>query len=221
MIFYVSTESSWEVKVPTLFFMRHAESEANKNRILASQTDVSITPQGMEDAFNIAREFLKDFELDQIIVSPQLRACQTANPFEKMSGIQAEIDKAIAEQHLGRFTGMSYDSVKLDSAYEKDVTRRWNWVPEGGGESYKMLADRIVPFFNKFERMDNDLNILIVTHAVTLRIIKGLLEDTLPLYPEKIANNGEIWKVEFKGLGYTYIVKSLFYGNSASMVHNP
>lgn len=207
--------------MPTLFFMRHAESKANKNRTLASQTDVSITPQGMEDAFNIAREFLKDFKLDRIIVSPQLRACQTANPFEKMSGIQAEIDKAVAEQHLGRFTGMSYDAVKLDPSYEKDVSKRWDWVPEGGGESYKMLVSRITPFFDKLGSIYNGSNILIVTHAVTLRIIKGLLEDTLPLYPEKIANNGEIWQVEFKGLGYKHVVKSLFYGNSASMIHNP
>ncbi|RKX83643.1 MAG: histidine phosphatase family protein, partial [Spirochaetes bacterium] len=67
----------------------------------------------------------------------------------------------------------------------------------------------------------NNAKYLIVSHAVTLRIIKGLLEDTLPLYPEKIANNGEIWQVDFKGLGNKHIVKSLFYGNSAAMVHNP
>jgi len=207
--------------MPTFFFMRHAESKANKNRTLASQTDVSLTPFGMQGAFDIAREFLKDFEIDKIIVSPQLRACQTANPFEKMSDIKAEIDNALSEQHFGRFTGMSYDAVKLDPAYEKDVTKRWNWIPEGGGESYKMLASRITPFFERFNSLDNGSNILIVTHAVTLRIIKALLEDTLPGYPEKIANNGEIWQVDFKGLGTKHVVKSLFYGNSASMVHNP
>jgi len=207
--------------VPTLFFMRHAESNANRNRILASQTDVSVTPKGMQDAFDIAREFLKEFVLDAIITSPQLRACQTANPFEKMSDLKAEIDKALSEQHFGRFTGMSYDDVKLDPAYEKDVTKRWEWVPEGGGESYKMLASRLVPFFDIFLTENIGSNILIVSHAVTLRIIKALLEDTLPEYPEKIANNGEIWQVDFKGLGKKHIVKSLFYGNSASMVHNP
>ena len=207
--------------MPTLFFMRHAESLANRKRILASQTDVSLTPEGMQGAYDIAREFLKDFTLDSIIVSPQLRACQTASPFEQMSGKIAEINKAIAEQHLGRFTGMSYDDVKLDPAYEKDVKNRWNWIPEGGGESYKMLASRIIPFFNRFDNADKKSNIFIVTHAVTLRIIKALLEDTLPVYPEKIANNGEIWQVEYRGLGSKHIVKSLFYGNSASMVHNP
>ncbi|MDA3940809.1 MAG: histidine phosphatase family protein [Spirochaetia bacterium] len=207
--------------MPTLFFMRHAESTANKSRTLASQTDVSLTPEGMQDAFDIAREFLKDIDLDGIYVSPQLRACQTANPFEKMLGLKAEIDKTLSEQHFGRFTGMSYDDVKKDHAYEKDVTKRWNWVPEGGGESYKILASRIRPFFDKFNNSTDNSNYLIVTHAVTLRIIKGLLEDTLPLYPEKIANNGEIWKVGFKALGQKHFVESLFYGNSVSMIHNP
>ncbi len=207
--------------MPMLFFMRHAESVANRKRILASQTDVSLTPEGMQGAYDIARDFLKDFTLDSIIVSPQLRACQTASPFEQMSGKKAEIDKALAEQHLGRFTGMSYDDVKMDPAYEKDVKNRWNWIPEGGGESYKMLASRIIPFFNRFDRADKRSNIFIVTHAVTLRIIKALLEDTLPVYPEKIANNGEIWQVEYRALGSKHIIKSLFYGNSASMVHNP
>jgi len=207
--------------MPTLFFMRHAESLANRERILASQTDVSLTPEGMQGAYDIARDFLKDFALDSIFVSPQLRACQTASPFEKMSGKQAQIDKALSEQHLGRFTGMSYDDVKLDTAYEKDVTKRWDWIPEGGGESYKMLSERISPFFNKFDSPDERSKIFIVTHAVTLRIVKALLEVTLPVYPEKIANNGEIWQVDFKGLGHKHEIKSLFYGNSASMVHNP
>ena len=205
----------------TLFFMRHAESEANRNRTLASQTDVSLTPHGMQAAVEVAQDFLRDFSIDDIIVSPQLRACQTASPFEQISGKKAEIDKALSEQHFGRFTGMSYDAVKLDPSYEKDVNKRWEWVPGGGGESYQMLAARIVPFFARFENMDDNLNILIVTHAVTLRMIKGLLEDTLPIYPEKIANNGEIWKVKFLGLGKKHNVQSLFYGNSASMVHNP
>lgn len=207
--------------MPTLFFMRHAESEANRNRILASQNDVPLTPQGMESATEIAREFLKEYHIDSIIVSPQIRACQTASPFEQISGKKALIDKALAEQDLGKFTGMSYDEVKEEPGYEKDVSRRWDWIPEGGGESYRMLSSRIIPFFSRFNKPEDNSSFLIVTHAVTLRIIKGLLENTLPAYPEKIANNGEVWKVRFKGLGNKHEVESLFYGNSASMVHNP
>ncbi len=205
----------------TLFFMRHAESEANRNRILASQTEVPLTPEGKTAAEKVAEDFLNDFHIDVIVSSPLTRARQTAMPFEKILGVDAEIDPALSEQYFGRFTGMAYDVVKQEPSYERDVAKRWNWIPEGGGESYRMLAKRITPFFKKIEELDCESNILIVSHAVTLRIIKGLLEDTLPLYPEKIANNGEIWQVEFKGLGQKHKIKSLFYGNSAAMVHKP
>ena len=205
----------------TLFFMRHAESEANRNRILASQTEVPLTPEGETAAEKVAEDFLKDFHIDGIVSSPLTRARQTAMPFEKILGVNAEIDPALSEQYFGRFTGMAYDVVKQEPSYERDVTKRWDWVPEGGGESYRMLASRIAPFFKRFEKRDDNSNYLIVSHAVTLRIIKGLLENTLPLYPEKIANNGEIWQVDFKGLGHKHVVKSLFYGNSATMVHKP
>jgi broad specificity phosphatase PhoE len=201
--------------------MRHAESEANKAKYLASQTDVSITEEGVKAAEEIAGEFLRDYSVDNIYASPQLRARQTAAPFSSLSGLDILIDPALSEQHLGRFTGMKYDEALADPYFESDRTKRWDWEPEGGGESYRLLASRIIPFFDRFEDMDNGSNFLIVSHAVTLRIIKGLLEDTLPLYPEKIANNGEIWQIEFKGLGKKHVVKSHFYGNSASMVHQP
>lgn len=207
--------------MPTLFFMRHAESEANKAKYLASQTDVSITEEGAKAAAEIAGEFFKDYSVDNIYASPQLRARQTAAPFSGLSGLDVIVDPALSEQHLGRFTGMTYDEVLADPYFESDRMKRWDWEPEGGGESYRMLSSRIAPFFKRFEKLDNGSNFLIVSHAVTLRIIKGLLENTLPLYPEKIANNGEIWQVDFKGLGKKHLVKSHFYGNSASMVHNP
>ncbi|MCK5201285.1 MAG: histidine phosphatase family protein [Spirochaetales bacterium] len=207
--------------MPTLFFMRHAESEANKAKYLASQTDVPITEEGAKAAEKIAAEFFNDFSIDTIYASPQLRARQTAAPFSTHGGMDVNIDPAISEQHLGRFTGMTYNEALIDPYFESDRTKRWDWEPEGGGESYRMLASRITPFFKRFEMLYNGSNFLIVSHAVTLRIIKGLLENTLPLYPEKIANNGEIWQVEFRGLGQKHVIKSHFYGNSASMVHQP
>ena len=55
---------------------------------------------------------------------------------------------------------------------------------------------------------------LIVTHAVTLRIVKAILEQTLPDHPHGIAGNGEIWKAQFTGLGNIHEVESIFLGGS-------
>jgi hypothetical protein len=45
-------------------------------------------------------------------------------------------------------------------------------------------------------------------------MVKAILEQTLPNYPRDIAKNGEIWKVQFKGLGNIHEVESIFLGGS-------
>ena len=76
-----------------------------------------------------------------------------------------------------------------------------------------MVGRHAGPFFQSLESLEVDA-ILSVTHAVTLRIIKAILEQSLPDYPHDIAKNGEIWKVRFRGLGNIHEVESIFLGGS-------
>ena len=151
---------------------------------------------------------------------------QTAEPFSRHTGLVPAVDPALAEQHLGRFSGMTYREAQEDPAYESDVRKRWLWQPDGGGESYADVAERVKGFFKKMETAvpagnEDHSGFLIVTHAVTMRLIRGLLEDTLPDYPVPIANIGEIWKVDFESTGKIHRIESFFYGNSRNMVHQP
>ena len=72
-----------------------------------------------------------------------------------------------------------------------------------------MVAARLVPFFQSLENREGDA-ILFITHAVTMRLIRAILEQTLPKYPERIAKNGEIWKMGFVGYGKIRRIESLF-----------
>lgn len=98
---------------------------------------------------------------------------------------------------MGRFSGKSYPEVESDAGYCHDRTARWDWVPEGGGESYRMIAARVESFLADLRvqcERESLQNVLIVTHAVTLRLFRACLEATLPRYPERIAGNGEVWR---------------------------
>lgn len=204
----------------TLYFIRHAESEANKARIMASQLAYPLTEEGRAEASLIAEE-LKDIAgIDLIISSPLKRAVQTAEPFSRVFSTAIELDERITEQHLGRFSGMGYDQVKLEPDYIQDQLRRWDWEPDGGGESYKMIADRVSSFFDDISEKYKNRNILIVTHAVTMRLIIATLKNILPDYPKDFPNNGEIIKVEFEGTGKEYSLESIFLGNSEKFTHN-
>lgn len=201
----------------TLYFMRHAQSEANLADILASQIDFPLTIKGHQDAEQIAKEFFQQHSVNKVIASPLVRAQQTATPFAKVFSLPIENNKMLIEQHLGMFSGKSYAEIEDEPNYCHDRSQRWSWVPEGGGESYSMIADRLMPFFKGISTTSEDA-ILVVTHAVTMRLIKSILENSLPEYPHDIAHNGEVWKVEFKGVGQSHLIESLFFGGSESEI---
>jgi len=204
-------------KMKTLYFIRHAESEANRLDVLASRRGYPLSAKGMEDAVAIAAEFKKMVSLDRIVCSPLIRAQQTAQPIAEAFGLEIETDERLTEQELGIYAGMTYTELDERRDYAHDRSKRWKWEAEGGGESYEMIARRLEPFFQSLEKLEGE-NILFVTHAVTMRMIKATLEQTLPNYPHEIAKNGEIWKVKFTKYGDAHVVESVFLGDSEGAV---
>jgi len=187
-----------------LYLIRHAESVANADNLLAGRIDYPLSATGKLDAAAIAEEFSAAIEIDLIWCSPLLRAQQTAAPFLVACNAPLRLDERLQEQHMGRFSGSSYAEVESDTSYCHDRTARWDWVPEGGGESYRMIAARVDSFLTDLRAQcaqENLNNILIVTHAVTLRLFRACLEATLPRYPERIAGNGEVWRAELTPAG--------------------
>ena len=180
-----------------LYFIRHVQSEANLNSILASQLDYPLSEVGRKDAIHIATKLPKIANIDCIISSPLMRAIETASPIAKQFNIPIKTDERIIEQDLGIFSGMSYKELEHRDDYMHDRSNRWNWVPKGG-ESYEMVSVRLASFFKGLDEMDFQ-SILCVTHAVTMRLIKAQLQKTLPKYPLALAQNGEIWKCEWNG----------------------
>lgn len=194
-----------------LYFLRHAESEANANDILAGRLDYSLSPHGMRDAEAVALAFCPSHPIDAMISSPLCRARQTAEPFAHMTRLTLEVDEALIEQDMGIFSGKTYAEAEADPAYELDKSRRWDWEPPGG-ESYGAIAKRLRPFFSRLDER-RESRILIVTHAVTLRLIVALLRDTLPVYPTALARNAEILEVDYAGIGAKHEITSHYYGD--------
>lgn len=199
----------------TLYFVRHAESEANEKEILGSRMPFPLSETGRTQAAAVAESFLADHSPDMVVCSPLIRARQTAEAFTEAIAargfsIPLVEREEITEQQLGRYAGLSYKELETAEGYVHDRGARWDWVPEGGGESYAMIAERLKPFFNWLDSREED-EILVVTHAVTMRLIRACLENSLPEYPLPIAKNGEVWKLDYKGLGARHEIESLIY----------
>lgn len=202
-----------------LFFVRHAESVANLNAVLASRLDYPLSDLGNRQAELLADVFYRHFTTDAILSSPLRRARQTASYFSELSGIKIITVPELTEQHLGKFSGLSYDEVEKMGDYCLDRTKRWDWIPAGGGESYKMISERVMLFFRYVETLPYS-SVLIVTHAVTMRLIHAVLTNSLPVYPETIAKNGEIWKIDFTEIGKQHTIEVLDYTGSLATDHS-
>jgi broad specificity phosphatase PhoE len=196
----------------TVFFIRHAESIANAKNLIAGRMDYSLTETGKRDADALAAQFASLQHIDLIWCSPLLRAQQTAAPFALACNAPVRLDDRLLEQHVGRFSGLSYTEVGSDPGYCSDRLARWDWVPEGGGESYHTIAKRVQSFLNDLrEQCEQEKleRILVVTHAVTLRLFRACLEGTLPRYPVEIAANGEVWSAQLPPAGVATRIESV------------
>lgn len=196
--------------MPVLHLMRHAQSEANVRDILAGRRDFPLSAQGREDAAAMAAAFCRGRRVGRVVSSPLARARETARPFAERLALAPLCDDRLAEQDLGRFAGMTYAQAEADPGYVADRTRRWDWRPDGGGESYRDIAERVGAFLADAAGWDEDA--LVVTHAVTMRLFRACLERTLPRYPETIAANGEIWVCPLDRGGNCAAIASLAIG---------
>ena len=196
--------------MPTLYIVRHAQSEANVLNLLAGQVDFPLSAQGQADAAQIAQQFCAQYQPERIICSPLLRAQQTAQPFAQLLNLPIETDARLIEQNMGKFSGMGYPEAEADPTYQQDRSARWHWVPAGGGESYEMMAQRTRAFLKDLLMAQGD--ILMVTHAVAMRLLRANIEHTLPRYPESTAANGEIWQVQLHTLEQPNPIELLDFG---------
>ncbi len=206
----------------TLYFVRHAESQANEQNLLASRRDFPLSAAGERQAAQVADAFMMlvgDDKPQLVVSSPLLRARQTAAAFIKAASAGTDsgslpliIRDELVEQELGIYSGLAYEELEDAPGYVHERSRRWDWVPDGGGESYSMIAERVKPFFAWLDKRYED-SILVVSHAVTMRLVRGHLENTLPSYPLEIARNGEIWKIEYSSLGTAHFIESLYFGD--------
>ncbi|MEM9423673.1 MAG: histidine phosphatase family protein [Spirochaetota bacterium] len=197
-----------------IFIIRHSQSEANLQNLLGGQGDYALSEQGAKDARQVAEEFCEKlgYPIHRLISSPLRRAKETAAVFAQVLGIrQIEEEALLTEQGMGVYTGMSYDDLATAPGYVHARNERWDWQPQGGGESYRQVAERVSRFFGKLyaetvpprqaardslQPKSGGPNMLIVSHAVCMRLIYGYLCDMFPRYLEPIPYNGEIWQVQ-------------------------
>ena len=172
-----------------LVLVRHGQSEWNLKNLFTGWKDPDLTDQGVEEARTAGRT-LKEMKLefDEAFTSDLSRAQRTLDLMQEEMGTDLPVtrDQALNERDYGDLTGMNKDEARKEFGEEQvHIWRRSYDVPPPGGESLKMTAERVLPYFDKeiLPRVLSGKRILVSAHGNSLRALIMQLEG---LSPEEI-----------------------------------
>lgn len=145
---------------PTIYFIRHGETDWNLEGRLQGQKDIPLNDLGRvqaEEAGRRLRNLVPLFEDLDYVASPMLRTRETMERLREAIGLYPNhyrLDDRLVELTFGSWEGLTWKEVRksepqLAALRERD---KWNYAPPGGGESYAMLADRVRPILDDLTR---------------------------------------------------------------------
>lgn len=167
---------------PLIVFMRHGETEWNRQGRLQGQRDIPLNDTGREQARRNGKQlqaFLADGGLSadafEFVASPLARARETMEIVREALGLSRagyRTDERLQEIAFGCFEGATRaelfeDSPELMAAREAD---KWAWAPPGG-ESYAMLLARVGAWLDEVDRPS-----IVAAHGGVMRCLACLIE---------------------------------------------
>ncbi len=181
-------ETPNEVKPPAprsgkLLLARHAESEWNVLGRWTGKTDVNLNERGFQQA-TLLGQVLKNLEIhvDHAYCSEQVRTLETLKVMlsaAQQFDVPTTRTNAINERDYGEYTAKNkWDMQKLlgDDEFLR-VRRGWDH-PIPGGESLKMVYERVLPFYQQavVPALLAGQNVLLVAHGNSLRALMKYVE---------------------------------------------
>jgi 2,3-bisphosphoglycerate-dependent phosphoglycerate mutase len=177
-----------------LVLVRHAEPEWSRDGL--SIDDPSLTDRGHEQARRLADRLAHE-HFDSVLVSPMVRAQQTAEPVLATLGVEPFTEDWLEEVRMPDWTGTP--SAEVDELFERAMARpiEDHWDGMAGGESFRDFHQRVTKGLEAalaplgviptdddtplWEIDDPSARALVVAHAGTNATIIGHLLGIQPL----------------------------------------
>lgn len=166
-----------------LLIARHAESTWNATGKWTGITDVHLSDKGFKEAAMLGEALRKlDVHIDAAYCSQQIRTRETLEGMLNTAGqhdIPITTAPALNERDYGEFTGKNKWEMKelIGEAAFNNLRRGWD-VPVPGGETLKMVSERVIPFYAQtiLPQLLDGKNVLLVAHGNSIRALMKHLE---------------------------------------------
>lgn len=163
-----------------ILFVRHGETDSNKNKMIMGHSDIRLNSKGKNQATICGAYIAKKFpNISKVYCSTLLRAKETIEIIKKQfngSFPNIEYDIELSERSFGDFEGNPVNEV-----FSKLVDEEGNYdnsIQPPKGESGLQFYDRCSLAINKildYSKANKDETIMVLTHGGTMRHILGYL----------------------------------------------
>lgn len=139
--------------------IRHGQSTANRNKLIAGWTDAPLTERGVEQATRLARQ-IEPHHYDSAWSSDLSRAQDTA----RLAGLSPRIDARIRELHFGSLEAVAWETVA--EKHGPQFGDFDNFVAPDG-EAVSTMRDRVFEFLDELEEGTH----AVVCHGGVIRVV--------------------------------------------------
>ena len=154
-----------------IIFVRHGQTEWNVLGRYQGQTDIALSPLGIEQAEKLAAHFPVD-KVEAVYSSDLVRAMTTARCVADLFGLTVEPRPELRELNFGDWEGLTYDEIvakwpdALNNFFQHpDVLE----IPHG--ESFPKLRERALDAVEKIVACHPNQTVAVFAHGAILRTI--------------------------------------------------
>lgn len=166
-----------------LVLVRHGQSEWNLKNLFTGWKDPDLTEKGVDEAVAggkalAARGITFDIAYTSLLTRAQ-RTCSLILNEIGQPDLETIREEALNERDYGDLTGLNKDDARARFGEDQvHIWRRSFDVPPPGGESLKMTAERVLPYYEAEIRPKvlSGKSVLVAAHGNSLRALIMSLE---------------------------------------------
>ena len=165
-----------------LYFIRHGETDWNRDQRYQGQRDIPLNATGRGQAARNGKVLagaLRERAADlDYVASPLERACETMQIVRRELGLPPDAfrtDDRLKEVHYGHWEGQLLDELAMSDpeGFAARGLDAWGWQPRG--ESYAAMSQRVALWLQDVSR-----DAVVVAHGGVSRALRGLVLRDMP-----------------------------------------
>lgn len=179
-------------KILEVYFVRHGQSEANRQNLAAGWSDTPLSAVGRDQALKTAKLF-EGIRIDKIYSSDLARAVETCALV--LPDRKPELCKDLREISVGRISGCDNAKTKQENPEAFAYARKYQDYSYYGGETNGQVRERIRHFIEeKLNRLPEGTQAAVFGHEGTILHMLGYVLEQEILREKIRIDNAAVFK---------------------------